>query len=191
MSLILGNAELKEGPITLRLTHATVSSEMGHAFSPLETSLCETVSEGCWGVKLRQEGDSEVWGIHKSDGILRKPWKQWTQATNRTQQQRSEVCLILSASFRGRQLDGALYVSEWKCRLLSRIWLFGDPPKTLVHQAPLSQNSPAKNTGVGSHSLRHSTFPTQGLNPGLLHCRHFLYHLSHQGSPDVCCKDVN
>ena len=24
-------------------------------------------------------------------------------------------------------------------------------------------------------------FPTQGLNPGLLLCRHILYHLSHQG----------
>ena len=26
-------------------------------------------------------------------------------------------------------------------------------------------------------------FPTQGSNPGLLHCRQILYHLSHQGSP--------
>ena len=26
------------------------------------------------------------------------------------------------------------------------------------------------------------TLPTQGSNPGLLHCRQFLYHLSHQGS---------
>ena len=26
-------------------------------------------------------------------------------------------------------------------------------------------------------------FPTQGLNPGLLHCRWILYQLSHQGSP--------
>ena len=25
-------------------------------------------------------------------------------------------------------------------------------------------------------------FPTQGSNPGLLHCRHILYCLSHQGS---------
>ena len=25
-------------------------------------------------------------------------------------------------------------------------------------------------------------FPTQGLNPGLLHCKQILYHLSHQGS---------
>ena len=24
-------------------------------------------------------------------------------------------------------------------------------------------------------------FPTQGSNPGLLHCRQILYHLSHQG----------
>ena len=26
-------------------------------------------------------------------------------------------------------------------------------------------------------------FPTQGSNPGLLHCRQILYHLSHQSSP--------
>ena len=26
-------------------------------------------------------------------------------------------------------------------------------------------------------------FPTQGLNPGLLHCRWILYQLSHKGSP--------
>ena len=47
------------------------------------------------------------------------------------------------------------------------------------------QNSSATNTGVGSHSLLHGIFPIQRLNPGLLHCRHFLYHLSHQGRPYV------
>ena len=26
-------------------------------------------------------------------------------------------------------------------------------------------------------------FPTQGPNPGLLHCRWIIYHLSHRGSP--------
>ena len=31
-------------------------------------------------------------------------------------------------------------------------------------------NSPGKNTGVGSLSLLQGIFPTQGLNPGLLHC---------------------
>ena len=28
-------------------------------------------------------------------------------------------------------------------------------------------------------------FPTQGLNPGPLHCRQILYELSHQGSPRI------
>ena len=28
-------------------------------------------------------------------------------------------------------------------------------------------------------------FPTQGLNPGLLHCRRILYQLSHKGSPRI------
>ena len=38
----------------------------------------------------------------------------------------------------------------------------------------------------GCHSLLQGIFPTQGLNPGLLHCRQILYCLSHQGSPLVC-----
>ena len=42
-------------------------------------------------------------------------------------------------------------------------------------------NSPGQNTGVGSHSLLQGIFPTQGSNPGLLHCRWILYQLSHQG----------
>ena len=37
--------------------------------------------------------------------------------------------------------------------------------------------------GVGCHALHQGIFPTLGLNPGLLHCRQILYHLSHQGSP--------
>ena len=36
---------------------------------------------------------------------------------------------------------------------------------------------------VGCHFLLQRIFPTQGLNPGLLHCRQTLYHLSHQGDP--------
>ena len=42
-----------------------------------------------------------------------------------------------------------------------------------------------KNTGVGCHFLFHRIFPTQGLNPGLPHCRQILYYLSHQGSPET------
>ena len=44
-------------------------------------------------------------------------------------------------------------------------------------------NSLGKSTGVGSRPLLKGTFPTQGLNPGLLCCRQILYCLSHEGSP--------
>ena len=44
-------------------------------------------------------------------------------------------------------------------------------------------SSPGQNTGVGSLSLLQRIFPTQGSNPGFLHCRQILYQLSHKGSP--------
>ena len=53
----------------------------------------------------------------------------------------------------------------------------GSLPGSSVHG-----NSSGKNTGVGCHVFLQRIFPTQGLNPGLLHCSKILYHLSHQGS---------
>ena len=50
-------------------------------------------------------------------------------------------------------------------------------------------NFPGKSTGVDYHLLLQRIFPTQGLNPGLPHCRQTLYRLSHPGSPwlgEVC-----
>ena len=46
-------------------------------------------------------------------------------------------------------------------------------------------NSPDQNTGVGSLSLLQGIFLTQGLNPGLMHCRWIHYQLSHKGSPRI------
>ena len=43
-------------------------------------------------------------------------------------------------------------------------------------------SSPGQHTGVGSLSFLQGIFPTQGLNPGLPHCRWILYQLGHQGS---------
>ena len=40
---------------------------------------------------------------------------------------------------------------------------------------------PGKSAGVDCHFLLQRIFPTQGLNPGLPHCRQTLYCLSHQG----------
>ena len=46
-------------------------------------------------------------------------------------------------------------------------------------------NSSGQNTGVGSLSLLQGIFPTQGLNPGLPHCRQILYQLSHKTSSRI------
>ena len=63
----------------------------------------------------------------------------------------------------------------------SHVWLCDaigcSPPGSSVHG-----DSPSKNTGVGCHALLQGIFLTQGLNPGLPHCRQMLYRLSHQGS---------
>ena len=55
----------------------------------------------------------------------------------------------------------------------------------LPHRLYSPWNSPGQNTGMGSLSLLQGIFPTQGLSPGLLHCRQILYQLSHQGSPCI------
>ena len=68
--------------------------------------------------------------------------------------------------------------SKWsKVKLLSRAWLFMIP-----------WDFPGKNTGVGCHFLLQGIFPTQGLKPGLPHCRQMLYCLSRQGSPAQLCS---
>ena len=43
--------------------------------------------------------------------------------------------------------------------------------------------STGKNNGVNCYSFLKGLFLTQGLNPGLLHCRQILYYMSHKGSP--------
>ena len=75
-------------------------------------------------------------------------------------------------SFSG--LEGQVWRSHWapvapgwvKWKLLSHV--------------RLCANSPGQNTGVGRLSLLQGIFSIQGLNPGLLHFRQILYHLSHQ-----------
>ena len=54
----------------------------------------------------------------------------------------------------------------WKWKSLSHVQLFVDP------MDPYSPwNSPGQNTGGVTIPFLQGIFPTQGLNPGLLHCR--------------------
>ena len=73
------------------------------------------------------------------------------------------------------------FQSKVKLKLLSRVQLFATP-WTVTYQRKLVWDFPGKSTGVGCHFLLQGIFPTKGLDPGLWHCRHMLYHLSHQRS---------
>ena len=85
-------------------------------------------------------------------------------------------------------------MSSFGLKSLSHIRLFVIP-WIIACQAPLSKefsripgywNSRIlQDTGVSSLSLLQEIFPTQGSNPGLLHCRWILYHLSYEGSPRI------
>ena len=66
-----------------------------------------------------------------------------------------------------------LRLVSWNWKSLNHIRLFA------------TRWTPGQNTGVGSLFLLQGIFPTQGLNPGLPHCRQFLYQLSHKGSPGI------
>ena len=75
------------------------------------------------------------------------------------------------------------YLVKVKVKSLSRVRLFATPWTVACTRLLRPWDFLGKSTGVGCHFLLQGIFPTQGSNPGLLHCRQTLYHLSHQGSP--------
>ena len=90
----------------------------------------------------------------------------------------------------------SLVMVTWKWKLLSHVRLFVTP--WTIQSVEFSRpdlyspwNSPGQNTGGGRLSLLQGIFPTQGSNPGLLHCRQILYHLSHKYSPLFHSKDTS
>ena len=65
-------------------------------------------------------------------------------------------------------------------QLCPTLW---DPTDCSPPGSSVCGDSPGKNIGVCCHALVHEIFPTQGLNPGLSHCRQILYHLKQNAKP--------
>ena len=108
------------------------------------------------------------------------PWgcKTWTRLSNWTE-------LI---SFTTLWFNSFIDFTPFKVKVL--VIQSCPTPRTVAHQLLCPWNSPGKNIGVGCPALLQGIFLTQGLNPGLLHCRQILYHLSHQGSPIYSIKVI-
>ena len=71
----------------------------------------------------------------------------------------------------------AVYLITQSCPILC------NPMDCSLPGSSVHLDSPGKNTTTGCHSFLQGIFPTQGSNPGLLHGRQILYHLSCLGSP--------
>ena len=69
------------------------------------------------------------------------------------------------------------------CLITQSCQILCNPKDCSLSGSTIHGDSPGKNTGVGCHALFQGIFSTQGWNPGLPHCGHILYRLSHQGNP--------
>ena len=88
-----------------------------------------------------------------------------------------QVCYKLSY----QESPYIFFMSEW-VKSLSRVGLFATSWTVACTRLLCPWDILGKSTGEGCRFLLQGIFPTQGLNPGLPHCRQMLYHLSHQGS---------
>ena len=69
------------------------------------------------------------------------------------------------------------------CCLITKLYLtLCDTMDLQPSRIRYSWDFPGKNTELGCYFPLQGIFSTQGLNPGLLHCRQTLYCLIHQGS---------
>ena len=73
-------------------------------------------------------------------------------------------------------------LGKWKCELFSHVWLFATP-WNVAHQALLSMEFSRQEYWSGWPYLLQRIFLSWRENPGLLHYRQIIYHLSHHGSP--------
>ena len=73
-----------------------------------------------------------------------------------------EIINLFNFSYSNRRV-------KW-VKLLSCVRLFATPMNCSLPGSSVLGNFPGKSTGVGCHFLLHGIFPTQGSNPGLMHC---------------------
>ena len=66
----------------------------------------------------------------------------------------------------------------FKCLVAQLCLTLCDPMVCSLPDSSVHGDSPGKNTGVCCHDLLQGIFSTRGLNTGLLHCKHILYHLA-------------
>ena len=97
----------------------------------------------------------------------------------------TQLCLTLRSRGLSMGFSRPEYWSGWPFpspRDLPNPGIKPGSPALQADSLPAETHGKPKNAGVGFLSLLQGIFPTQGLNPGLPHCRRILYQVSYQGS---------
>ena len=91
-------------------------------------------------------------------------------------------------SWLGTQTRASVHACVLSCLSCVQLYAYA---WTVAHQAPLSGDSPGKDTGVGCHTLLQGIFPTQGWNPHLLCLLRWQagsLPLAPPGKPSLACR---
>ena len=85
-------------------------------------------------------------------------------------------------------LHCTIFMRRSEVKLLSCVQLFATP-WTVAYQSPLSMGLSRQEYWSGLHFLLQGIFPTQGSNPGLLHCRQTRLPSEPPGKSQLVCRD--
>ena len=135
---------------------------MTYSFSYLEPVCCSTSSSNCClltCIQVSQEAGQVVWYSHHFQNFPQ---------------------FIVIHTVKGFGIVDKAEINAF----LDCSCFFDDPADVGNLISGSSSFSPGQNILIGCHALLQGIFPTQGLNPGLLHCRWILYSLSHWACQD-------
>ena len=91
-------------------------------------------------------------------------------------------CFILNSELLGQK---SLRLIFFTCLVTQSCPTLCNPRGCSLPGSSVHGDSLGKNTGEGHHALLQDIFPTQGSNPGLLHCRWTLLPFEPPGKPHL------
>ena len=140
---------------------------------------------GAWSCLILWTPSTIAWPGSSIHGILQARILEWvaTSSSRGSSWLRNQTH-IACISYIGRWIlyhcttwEAQVSIESERCSVVSH--------SLRLHGLYSPWNSSGQNTGGGSLSLLQGIFPTQGSNPGLLHCRQILYQLTHKESPRI------
>ena len=163
-----GTPQAPRCPLSSPTTHITVSSLSRKDGKQLRALSGLSLGEGVDEKGVTAHGFSLDLGCRGHENPL---------STGKTMLSTTNTCKRLIVSYIFPPCAACLVIQS--CLTLCKP-MDCSPPGSSVHR-----DCPGKNTGVGCRALLQEIFAIQGFILDLLHCRWILYHLSHQGSPNM------